>query len=133
MTRFDAATEDERRELFVDAICAHRERESAFLTIEADSEIPTDDSEDDPAPWVQFADGIVNLDCTDTELSSLKSLLDSFPAFTIEELTRPEDAKGTNVRVSARVDTERIVAFVERVFLDVYEHPPEYRAWVAAI
>lgn len=137
MTRFDAATEDERRELFADAISAHRERESAFLTIEADSgddaSNDADDSEDDPAPWVQFADDTLNLDCTDDELGSLKSLLDSFPAFTIEDLTSPEDAEGTNVRVGARTDAERVAAFVERVFRAVYKRPEDYRAWVAAV
>ena len=38
MTRFDADTEETRRELFVDAIAAHGERGSPFLTIEAEVE-----------------------------------------------------------------------------------------------
>ena len=38
MTRFDAITADDRRALFADAIRAHDERESAFVTIEAAAE-----------------------------------------------------------------------------------------------
>ena len=136
MTRFDATTEDTRIELFGDAIRAHDERNSAFLTIEAPiDEDTTDDSEDEPAsaPWVQFADGVLNLDCTADELNELKSLLSSFPAFTIDALESPEDADGTNVRITARTDPERVAAFIERVFLAVYDLPEDYRAWVAAV
>lgn len=136
MTRFDASTEDARRELFADAIRAHDERNSAFLTIEATiDEDTTDDIEDEPAPapWVQFADEMLNLDCTDGELNELKSLLSSFPAFTIDALESPEDADGTNVRVVARTDPERVAEFIERVFLAVYDAPEDYRAWVTAV
>ena len=133
MTRFDAATDDGRSELFADAIRAHRERESAFLTIEASEDSNEADDSEDTVPWVQFSDDIVNLDCTDDELTRLKSLLDSFSAFIIEDLTSPEDTDGTNVRVSVRADDERIAAFVERIFREVYERPAEYRAWVTAV
>jgi len=40
MTRFDATEPAERRKLYVDAIAAHRERESTFLTFEADDARP---------------------------------------------------------------------------------------------
>ena len=137
MTRFDAATANERRELFADAIRAHDERSSAFLTIETER----DDSEESegatesepPIPWVQFADGVLNLDCTDTEFDGLKSLLSSVSQFTIEELESPENVDGTNVRISARADPERVAEFVDRIFLDVYERPEDYRAWVTAV
>ena len=137
MTRFDAATADARRELFADAIRAHDEHGSAFLTIETER----DDSEESegateskpPIPWVQFADGVLNLDCTDTEFDGLKSLLSSVSQFTIEELESPENGDGTNVRISARADPERVAEFVDRIFLDVYERPEDYRAWVTAV
>ncbi|HET7323444.1 MAG TPA: hypothetical protein VFJ06_03860 [Halococcus sp.] len=131
MTRFDAATENARRELFADAIRAHDERDSAFLTIEVD--VDNEDTEDEPVPWVQFADGTLNLDCTDDELDRLKSLLDTYSEFRIAELSRPEDAEGTNVHVSARTDPERVAGFIDRIFLDVYEHSADYRAWVVAV
>ena len=90
-------------------------------------------SADESTPWVQFADGTLNLDCTDDELDRLKSLLNEFRAFTVDDLATPEDADGTNVRVTARTDDERVAEFVDRVFRRVYDHPEEYRAWIAAV
>lgn len=137
MTRFDATAEDTRQELFADAIRAHNERNSAFLTIETelDDEENEEATEDESmtVPWVQFADGVLNLDCTDDELNRLKSLLSSFSAFTIDALDSPENADGTNVRVTARTDPERVAEFIDRIFLSVYEHSEDYRAWVAAV
>ena len=141
MTRFDAATADTRQELFVDAIRAHTERNSAFLTIEAakgagdEGEAADEGAEEraEPTPWVQYADGTLNLDCTDDELDRLKSLLDSFPSFTIDDLATPEDADGTNVRMMARTDDERVGEFVDRAFQRVYDRSDGYRAWVTAI
>ena len=131
MTRFDAATEETRRELFADAVRAHEKRESQFLTIETDA-AASETGEDQP-PWVQFADGLVNLDCADAELDRLKSLLGDYPEFRIEGLERPEDAEGTNVRITARADPERVAGFIDRVFIETYERPADYRAWVAAV
>lgn len=141
MTRFDATIPDERKSLVADAIRAHRDRGSPFLTIEIDrDESSEDDSsesesgdEDDPAPWVQYANGVLNLDCTDAELERCKALLETFPSFTIDSITRPEDAEGVNVRIIARVDEERLSSFIEHLFLDVYECPEDYRAWVAEV
>ncbi len=128
MTRFDATTEEGRRELFADAISAHEERHSPFLTIETDSET----GENQP-PWVQFADGLVNLDCTDDELDRVKTLLEDYPDFRIDELERPDEAEGTNVRIAARADPERVAGFLDRIFAEVYERSMDYRAWVAAV
>ncbi|WP_254524850.1 hypothetical protein [Natrinema caseinilyticum] len=153
MTRFDAAEPTERRKLYVDAITAHRQRESGFLTLEADGAVvdaaasDADETVDGPdagsdaddqsaelgAPWVQFGDGTVNLDCTESELDALKSLLEEFPAFKIDDLIRPEDADGINVRISAKADPNRIAQFVDAVFLEVYELPATSRVWVAEV
>ena len=127
MTRFDADTPTERRKLFVDAITAHRERDSAFLTIEADTD------PDDLAPWVQISQDTLNMDCTDEELDRLKDLLGEFPAFTIDEVTRPDEAEGTNVRVVGRGDANRVAQFVDRAFVEVYDRTEEYRAWVVDV
>lgn len=124
MTRFRADSGDERRDLFADAIAAHRARESRFCTFETGSEKPT---------WIQFGGGTLNLDCTDGELDRLKSLLDEFPAFSIEELTRPENAEGTNVRVQAFADDERIADVTDRCFRTVYGRPEGYVAWVVKV
>ncbi|QLK27118.1 hypothetical protein HYG81_05785 [Natrinema zhouii] len=154
MTRFDAAEPAERRKLYVDAIAAHRERGSAFLTLEADDAIPeaetdagdeaktaleTEGESDDASaaelgvPWVQFGDGTVNLDCTDAELETLKTVLGEFPAFKIDELLRPEEAAGVNARISAKADSNRIAQFVDDVFLEVYDLPSEFRVWAVEV
>ncbi|PSQ17355.1 hypothetical protein BRD00_07840 [Halobacteriales archaeon QS_8_69_26] len=84
-------------------------------------------------PWVQFGDGVVNLDCTETELDRLKDLLSEYPAFRIDELTRPEEAEGVNVRITARADPNRTAEFVDEVFLTVFDRPDGYRAWVVEV
>lgn len=145
MTRFDAAEATERRKLFVDAIKAHRERSSAFLTIEAEpteqereameaeaEELPEEAAEHS-VPWVQFAEQTFNVDCTDAELDRLKNLLNQYPEFRIDQLDEPEEAYGTNVRITARADANRLADFADRVFQDVYERGDDYRAWVVAI
>ncbi|MFB6164352.1 MAG: hypothetical protein ABEJ31_04260 [Haloarculaceae archaeon] len=143
MTRFDAATPADRRALFADAVRAHRERDSPFLTIEPEptpAEVAAADDEDLPpdapeqtVPWLQLAGETVNLDCTDAELESLKTLLEEYPDVTVAELTRPEDAFGTNVRLTARGDPERLAGLFDRVFRAVYGRAEDYRAWVVAV
>lgn len=149
MDRFSAAEAAERRRLFADAVRAHRERESPFLTVEADRDYTPaeergtgdgdgeggdDDGGSSPgAPWLQFGNGVVNLDCTEAELDRLKALLDEFPAFEIEELVRPEEAEGVNVNVTAYADEERVAEFVDRTFREVYGQPADYRLWATAI
>lgn len=147
MTRFDAATAAERRKLFGEAITAHRNRDSAFCTLEAEGnearegesgtgENGIEENEADEtqiAAWIQFADGTLNLDCTEAELDRLKDLLGEFPAFKIDELNRPEEVEGVNVRVSALADANRIAEFVDRAFRTVYERPEGYRAWVTEV
>ncbi|RQG97046.1 hypothetical protein [Natrarchaeobius chitinivorans] len=148
MTRFDAAEPTDRRKLYVDSITAHRQRGSPFLTLEADAtgiedgaandfdtnpEATDDHDSELGSPWIQFADGTINLDCTESELERLKDVLGDFPAFKIDELTRPEEAEGVNVRVSAKADPNRIAQFVDAVFLRVYELPNEFRIWAVEI
>ncbi|MFB6126579.1 MAG: hypothetical protein ABEJ79_04690 [Halolamina sp.] len=157
MTRFDADTPTDRRKLFADAVVAHRERASSFLTIEADEAVLSDrdpaddgstaeatstaeDAESDGAetperqpPWLQFAERTFNLDCTDAELDRLKELLSEYPEFRIDDLESPDDAAGTNVRVSARSDANRLADFADRVFRTVYDCEEEYRAWAVEV
>lgn len=129
MGRFDADTEADRLDLVVDAIRAHRDRGSAFTTVQ------TPAKEDEPEPWVQFdADAsLLNLDCTDEELDRLEDLLEEFGGMTIHERASPDDLEGTNVRITARVDDERIAQFVEQCFRHVYDRPEDYRLWVTTI
>lgn len=137
MTRFDADSEAERVALVADAVAAHRERGSAFLTVEVAADPDLDGTDDDgdplPAPWLQFADETFNLDVTDDELAALESLLDEYPDFRIDAMERPEDADGTNVRVTARSDANRLSGFVDSVFQRVYGRSEGYRLWVTQI
>jgi hypothetical protein len=134
MTRFDAADARDRRKLFAEAIAAHRTRASSFVTLEADTdEDEREDGDDTPRPWVQFGDNTFNLDVTDAELDDLKTLVGEFPEFRIEQLESPEEAEGTNARVTARSDPNRLATFADRVFLDVYDRADDYRAWVAEV
>ncbi|WP_439027046.1 hypothetical protein [Haloarchaeobius sp. DT45] len=132
MTRFDATTEPTRIELVADAIAAHRERGSPYTTITVE---PTDTDRElgHGAPWVQYFEKTVALDCTDYELDQLKSLCDEFPSFSVEELVTPEEAEGTHARITARTDDERVGQFVDRVFRDVFDRPEAYRLWVTDI
>jgi hypothetical protein len=137
MTRFDAADARNRRKLFAEAIAAHRTRASPFVTLEADTEPDDgeggDEDDDAPRPWVQFGDNTFNLDVTDDELDDLKTLVGEFPEFRIEQLESPEEAEGTNARITARSDPNRLATFADRVFLDVYDRAEGYRAWVAEV
>lgn len=131
MTRFDATDPADRQKLVAEAIRAHRERASAFVTLEADAAAV----EEGAPPWVQFADddGVVNLDCTAEERERVEALLDEFPAFTVRERTEPEEAEGTNLRVGALADAGRIGQFVDRVFRDAYGLDDGFRLWAAAV
>lgn len=134
MTRFDADDARDRRKLFAEAITAHRTRASQFVTIEADADDdPDEDGDDATRPWVQFGDNTFNLDVTDAELDDLKQLVGEFPEFRIERLESPDEVEGTNARITARSDPNRLATFADRVFLDVYDRPDSYRAWAAAI
>lgn len=128
MTRFSAETPLERRKLVSDAVTAHRNRGSPYLTVETPK-----GPDEEVAPWVQLAEKTLNLDCTDTELDRLKSLLESYPEFRIDQLESPEHAEGTNVRITARSDANRLADFIDRVFLDVYGRADDYTAWVVEI
>jgi hypothetical protein len=132
MTRFDAASEDERLRLFADAAAAHRARSGDVMTVDVDPD--SDDTEGgEVPPWIQLAGTELIMDCTDDELDRLKDLLSEFPEFRIDELVSPEEAEGTNAVVTARSDANRVAGFVERAFREVYELDEEYRAWVTAI
>jgi len=129
MTRFDADTPEGRRKLIADAVRAHRERESRFCTVEADPAF----ADEMGVPWVQFGEGLVNLDCTDAELDRLTDLLDARGGLSVAERESPEDAEGTNVRIEVHGDADRIAGLVEDCFREVYELPADARVWAVEV
>ncbi|XVH32048.1 hypothetical protein ACNS7O_02375 [Haloferacaceae archaeon DSL9] len=131
MTRFDASDPTERRKLFADAIVAHRNRNSAFLTVEPEALPPN--APDEQLPWIQFAEKTISMDCTDDELSRLKELVGEYPEFRIETLESPEEVEGTHVEISARSDANRLAGFIDHAFQAVYGYEDEYTAWVVSI
>ncbi len=133
MTRFDAAGSTERRKLFAEAVQAHRRRNSPFLTAEVDADDDTSESEDELPPWIQFAEKEFNLDVTDAELERLKGLLEDYREFRIDQLESPEEADGTNVRISARSDANRLAGFMDRALGDVYQLPDDYQVWIVEL
>ena len=56
-----------------------------------------------------------------------------YPEFRIDEREAPEEAEGTNVRISARSDANRLAGFMDRAFAEVYDQPEDYRAWVVQV
>ncbi|MFW5935323.1 MAG: hypothetical protein ACOCQL_05690 [Halolamina sp.] len=99
----------------------------------ADPSGDDEDEDEEPQPWLQFAEKTFNLDATDEELDRVKALVDEFPEFRIDELESPDEADGTNVRITARSDANRLADFADRVFREVYEREESYRAWVVAV
>jgi len=131
MTRFDADAPTDRRKLFAEAITAHRNRGSEFLTIEPD-ELPPESTEE-LLPWIQFSDTTISMDCTDAELDRLNEVLDSYPEFRTETVESPEEAEGTHVQITARSDPNRLGMFIDETFQTVYGYESTYTAWVVAI
>ncbi len=144
MTRFDEDDPAGRRKLAAEAIRAHRERASPYVTLEADpadvtggaSDGPDGTADDDPekpSPWIQFSEDVLNLDVTDEERERLDALLSEFPAFKVRQLEQPETAEGTNVRIGALADAARTAQFVDRAFQEVYGLPEDYRLWATEV
>lgn len=132
MSRFHASTPSERRSLIEAAIEAHRERSSAFCTFEPDeSDVP--DADELGVPWVQCSGDRSTFDCTESELDRAKALLEAFDHYRIEEIRRPDEAEGVHVAVSTPGDLGRRGAFVDDLFMDVFELPEEYRLWAVAV
>ena len=131
MTRFDASTAEDRRQLFAEAITAHRKRGSEFITVEPDALPPN--TEEELVPWIQVAGTTIGLDCTDAELDRIKGFLDSYPDFRTETVDSPEEAEGTHVQITARSDANRLAMFIDETFQEVYGYDDEYKAWIVAI
>lgn len=144
MTRFVADTPEERRALVAEAIQAHRERDSPFVTFEAEpADVDGDGNGDDDGagaaesstPWIQYADdeGLLNLDCTDAELPIIEGVVDEFGGASGADRTSPAEADGTNLKIQVRGDDERVSMLVESIFRDGFSLSAAYRVWVTEL
>lgn len=130
MNRFRASTAEERRALFQAAIAAHRERDSAFLTLEA---APAEDRAG-PPPWIQYrvADETLNLDCTAAERESIQGVIADVGGARVDARESVEDG-GVNLRITVRGDDERLAAIIERLFVEGFDLDETVSVWAAAI
>ena len=136
MTRFAESTRQSRLELLEDGIAAHRERESRYVTVEADAGASGEaDAPDSSAPWIQYRDpdSLLNLDCTDEELPAVQAVVDDIGGATVTERQSPEEAEGTNLKVSVPGDDERVAMAVESLFREGFGLSADYRLWVIEI
>lgn len=136
MNRFTGTSQSERASLVVAAIRAHRERDSPFLTVKADtaSTGASENESEGPAPWIQYRDpdAICNLDCTDAELDSIRATVDRIGGVTIVEQQSVEDG-GTNLRLRVPGDDERVAQVIETLFIDGLGLPESFRLWAVAV
>ena len=134
MDRFAGATPEERRTLVVDAIKAHRERDSPYLTLEVDSEATDRETPMGPPPWIQYRaeDGRLNLDCTDAELAAVEAAIEDLGGVRITDRSSVPEA-GTNLRVTASGDDGRVAMIVETLFREGFGLEEEQVVWAAEI
>ncbi|MFW5965693.1 MAG: hypothetical protein ACOCP3_02995 [Halodesulfurarchaeum sp.] len=135
MSRFAASSPEGRRSLIAEAIAAHRERDSDFLTVAVEeSAVESTDTPAGPPPWVQYRyrDELLNLDCTDSELPSVRSALETIGGATIRE-QQQVDPGGVNLRVAVPGDAERVAMAIETILREGFELPEGVRLWVVSI
>ena len=134
MNRFAGSTPRERESLVVDAIDAHRERDSPYLTLEVDRTAANREETAGPPPWIQYRDrdGQLNMDCTDGELESIEAAIDSLGGVRVTDRSSDPEA-GTNLRVTASGDDERIAMIVETLFVDGFGLAEDQVVWAAEI
>lgn len=135
MNRFAGRSPEDRRTLVEAAIAAHRTRESPFLTLEVDPEaVPENDGLDGPPPWIQYRDRTaeLNLDCTDAERESIRTVVGDVGGVRVTEQASAEDG-GTNLRIAVPGDDGRVAAVIERLLVEGFGLPSNHRLWVAAI
>ncbi|MFB6153485.1 MAG: hypothetical protein ABEJ27_04460 [Halodesulfurarchaeum sp.] len=161
MTAFDAEDPTVREDLFAEAIRAHRERESQFVTVEVDQAA---DPGPGPPPFIQYSagEGLCNLDCLAVERSDIEGVIDGYSGATIvdrhevtpetgsESTDGPNDSDGpprgtgsgqgssrrrtaVNLQVRIRGDERRIAGFMEECFVSGFGLDPGFRAWVVRI
>lgn len=130
MTRFAADSRADRLALVADGIRAHAQRDSPFVTVQAE---PGEAMA--VAPWVQYSavDGLVNLDCRNDELDAVESAIDSVGGASVAEQTSPEDSDGTNLRITIHGDPERVAMLIEAIFREGFGLAEDYRLWVVEL
>ncbi|MFC7154164.1 hypothetical protein ACFQPA_01675 [Halomarina halobia] len=120
MTRFEADEPRERLGLVVDAIAAHRTRDSEGAVLETDR------------ATVRYADRTLRIECDPDERERLNALLADFHVF---KVAQPETRKAPEgvVYLSAIADPKHAADFVEGLFRRVYGHGEGYELRVVRV
>ena len=124
MTRFEARDPTDRLGLAVDAVTAHRARNSDGVRF--------DGVAGDERASVEYTDRVVRLELDDDARGRLDTLLGSFPVF---KLKQPETRKAPEgvVYVSAIADAKHAAEFVDAVFREVHGLGDEYELRVVRV
>ncbi len=120
MTRFEATDPRERLGLVVDAITAHRKRESEGVVLVADE------------GRIEYADRTLTLSLTDEQRDALDDVLSEFPVFKIEQPATRKAPEGV-VHVSAIADPKHAADFVEACFRRVFGAGEDYELRVVRV
>jgi hypothetical protein len=120
MTRFEATEARDRLGLAVDAITAHRLRDSEGVTFESDE------------GRVEYADRTLTLTVEPDERERLDALLEEFPVFKIEQPATRKAPEGV-VHVSAIADPKHAADFVDACFRSVFEAEADYELRVVRV
>lgn len=124
MTRFEATDPTDRLGLAVDAVTAHRARNSDGVTFEGVA--------GDEVASVEYTDRVVRLELDADARGRLDTLLGSFPVF---KLKQPETRKAPDgvVYVSAIADAKHAAEFVDAVLREVHDLGDEYELRVVRV
>lgn len=133
MTDADDAGTAGRRTRLAKAIAAHRSRGGDPVRFAAadpggpnGGDGPTGSGPDDGREYpVEYADRSLRLELDAGARDRLDDLLGEFPVFKIEQPATRKAPEGV-VYVSAIADPKHTADFVDRVFLDAFEHPDDY-------
>ncbi|WP_254535540.1 DUF4413 domain-containing protein [Halomarina litorea] len=120
MTRFEASDPRERLGLVVDAITAHRKRDSEGVVLESDG------------GRVEYADRTLTLTLTDDQRGRLDDLLSEFPVFKVEQPATRKAPEGV-VHVAAIADPKHAADFVEACFRQVFGADEGYQLRVVRV
>jgi hypothetical protein len=108
----------ERRARIAEAVATHRRAGSRSPVVFG--------AADDETAVVEYVDRELTVRVDDGARARLDALLAEFPVFKVAQ-PATRKAPDDEVHVSALADPKHIADFLDRLFLDVFEEPADYR------